>query len=204
MIEFHANFAQSPFDCGIYNVVALHSIIKKQFISPKKGIHDLYSKKLFGKGYLPQTLCDYLQKKGVKTKVLMLSATPVNNRLNDLKNQLQFITEGRDNSFKEYGINSIELTLRRAQNKFNKWLDLLDIKDEDFMPYTDASYKLSIRFEDFYKKNDGGYHYPFGDPIQNDRVGNKELWFYFTSKLKFYLFWIQFYSSRINYIIVPT
>ena len=66
---------------------------------------------------------DVLQK-GVKTKVLMLSATPVNNRLNDLKNQLQFITEGRDNSFKEYGINSIELTLRRAQNKFNKWLDL--------------------------------------------------------------------------------
>jgi tryptophan halogenase len=61
--------------------------------------------------------------------------------------------------------------------KINDWLDLLGIKDKDFMPYTDASYKLSIRFEDFYKKNDGGYHYPFGDPIQNDRVGNKELWF---------------------------
>jgi tryptophan halogenase len=61
--------------------------------------------------------------------------------------------------------------------KINDWLDLLGIKDKDFMPYTDASYKLSIRFEDFYKKNDGGYHYPFGDAIQNDRVGNKELWF---------------------------
>ena len=42
----------------------------------------------------------------------------------------------------------------------NHWLDFLDIKDEDFMPFTKASYKLSIRFEDFYKKGDGGFHYP--------------------------------------------
>mgnify|MGYP003641908617 FL=1 len=56
--------------------------------------------------------------------------------------------------------------------KINDWLELLGIKDKDFMPYTDASYKLSIRFEDFYKKNDGGFHYPFGDVI-----GDKELWF---------------------------
>jgi len=68
---------------------------------------------------------DVLQK-GVKTKVLMLSATPVNNRLNDLKNQLYFITEGQDNSFQGFGINSIEQTLRRAQNKFNNWLELND------------------------------------------------------------------------------
>ena len=38
--------------------------------------------------------------------------------------------------------------------QINIWLDLLNIKDEDFMSHTDASYKLSIRFEDFYKKND--------------------------------------------------
>lgn len=36
--------------------------------------------------------------------------------------------------------------------QINKWLSLLEIKDEEFMPYTDASYKLSIRFENFYKK----------------------------------------------------
>ena len=32
----------------------------------------------------------------MKTKVLMLSATPVNNRLADLKNQIAFMTEGND------------------------------------------------------------------------------------------------------------
>ena len=59
----------------------------------------------------------------------------------------------------------------------NEWLDLLDIKDEDFMPHTDASYKLSIRFEDFYKKGDGGFHYPFGQVVETDKLGLKQVWF---------------------------
>jgi ERCC4-related helicase len=69
-------------------------------------------------------LLDDVLKKGVKTKVLMLSATPVNNKLNDLKNQVAFITEANDNAFKDIGINSIEYTLRKSQNKFNSWLKL--------------------------------------------------------------------------------
>ena len=54
----------------------------------------------------------------------MLSATPVNNRMNDLKNQIAFATEGNDNALSEYGIKSIEQTLRKAQMSFNKWNDL--------------------------------------------------------------------------------
>jgi len=69
-------------------------------------------------------LLDDVLKQGVKTKVLMLSATPVNNKLNDLKNQVAFITEGNDSAFEESGINSIDNTLRRAQSKFNLWLKL--------------------------------------------------------------------------------
>ena len=61
--------------------------------------------------------------------------------------------------------------------QINNWLDLLNIKDEDFMPHTDASYKLSIRFEDFYKKDDGGFHYPFGSVIETEKLGLKQLWF---------------------------
>jgi len=59
---------------------------------------------------------------GVKTKVLMLSATPVNNRMNDLKNQVAFITEGIDDALQSDGIASIEHTLRRAQMRFNQWV----------------------------------------------------------------------------------
>jgi hypothetical protein len=61
---------------------------------------------------------------GVKTKVLMLSATPVNNRLADLKNQIAFVTEGNDVALAANGIASIEATIRKAQGQFNRWLDL--------------------------------------------------------------------------------
>lgn len=67
-------------------------------------------------------LMDEIIRSGVKTKVLMLSATPVNNRMNDLKNQLAFITEGIDSAYSEQGIGSIEETLRKAQTRFNNWL----------------------------------------------------------------------------------
>ncbi len=63
-------------------------------------------------------------KSGVKTKVLMLSATPVNSRMNDLKNQVAFITEGADDALYDTGIVSIEQTLKRAQTQFNAWLKL--------------------------------------------------------------------------------
>jgi len=43
------------------------------------------------------------------------------------------------------------------------WMHLLEI-NEDFMKECDATYKMSIRFEDFYKKNYGHFHYPFGIP----------------------------------------
>jgi len=65
-------------------------------------------------------------KAGVKTKVLMLSATPVNNRMNDIKNQIAFITEGDNQAFAWIGLTNIEITLKKAQTVFNKWTTLPD------------------------------------------------------------------------------
>lgn len=78
-----------------------------------------------------QRLMDDVIKAGVKTKVLMLSATPVNTRMNDIKNQISFITEQNDNAFEEYGIKSIDQTLRQAQQRFNGWLKNRKNKDYD-------------------------------------------------------------------------
>ena len=69
-----------------------------------------------------ERLLNDIIRSGVKTKVLMLSATPVNNRMNDLKNQVAFITEGRDDAFKDIGIKNIDSTLRLAQKQFNQWV----------------------------------------------------------------------------------
>lgn len=68
-----------------------------------------------------QKLMEDVIKAGVETKVLMLSATPVNNRMNDIKNQIAFITEGQDDALKDDGVRSIENSLKNAQAIFNQW-----------------------------------------------------------------------------------
>ena len=73
-----------------------------------------------------QRLMRRVIKEGVKTKVLMLSATPVNNRFNDLKNQLQLAYEGEsENLAKRLNVStSIERIFSDAQRVFNEWSKL--------------------------------------------------------------------------------
>lgn len=69
-----------------------------------------------------ERMMDDIIKAGVKTKVLLLSATPVNNDLKDLRNQIYFLTEGSDTAFKDsIGIGNLKETLRRAQTNFTHW-----------------------------------------------------------------------------------
>lgn len=89
-------------------------------------------------------------KKGVKTKVLMLSATPVNTRFNDLKNQLQLAYEGDSSKIDEKlkTNKSIDEIFRNAQKVFNIWSKskleertaskLLNMLDFDFFEVLDS------------------------------------------------------------------
>ena len=97
-----------------------------------------------------QRLMRKVIKNGVRTKVLMLSATPVNNRFNDLKNQLQLAYEGESEqlSAKLDFAKSIEQIFREAQIAFKKWSELpaeerttdaiLRMLDFDFFELLDA------------------------------------------------------------------
>lgn len=73
-----------------------------------------------------QRLMNKVIRAGVKTKVLMLSATPVNNRFNDLKNQLQLAYEGHVEQINEVlDIDrSIDDVFRSAQLAYNRWTKL--------------------------------------------------------------------------------
>jgi helicase domain/SNF2 family protein len=70
-----------------------------------------------------QKLMNRVIRTGVKTKVLMLSATPVNNRFGDLKNQLQLAYEGRSSSFDEaLGLGkNVDDIFTNAQKVYNHW-----------------------------------------------------------------------------------
>lgn len=73
-----------------------------------------------------QRLMQDVIKSGVNTKVLMLSATPVNNRMTDIKNQIAFITRDNSNALEKYGVTDIDSELTRAQKIFNDWSALDD------------------------------------------------------------------------------
>ncbi|NPV76263.1 MAG: DEAD/DEAH box helicase family protein [Anaerolineae bacterium] len=97
-----------------------------------------------------QKLLRKVIQEGVKTKVLMLSATPVNNRFNDLRNQLALAYEGDSENLnkKLRTSKSVEEVFRNAQKAFNTWSKLpleertaraiLDSLDFDFFELLDS------------------------------------------------------------------
>lgn len=95
---------------------------------------------------------------GQKTKILLLSATPVNNQIADLRNQISFIAGGdvarsedpqHDGAFTEnLGIPSVKETTRQAQTKFTNWTK----KPADQRKARDLIHELG---SDFFKLLDG-------------------------------------------------
>lgn len=65
--------------------------------------------------------------------------------------------------------------------QINKYLDLLDLKDEDWMKECNATYKTSIKFTDF-RKIGSHFHYPFGRLNLESHSRNPMDWFYIASE----------------------
>lgn len=94
-------------------------------------------------------LLNKIIKSGIKTKVLMLSATPVNNHLQDLRNQINFITEENDQALLPTAeIESVNRVISQAQSAFNQWGklsenerttdSLLELLDFDYFKLLDS------------------------------------------------------------------
>lgn len=117
-----------------------------------------------------QKLMNKVIRAGVKTKVLMLSATPVNNRFTDLRNQLALAYEGQSEGLSRNlkTDTSVEEIFRRAQKAFNTWsllppdernaASILKALDFDFFELLDAVTIARSRkhIETFYDTKDIG------------------------------------------------
>lgn len=117
-----------------------------------------------------QKLMNQVIRQGVKTKVLMLSATPVNNRFNDLKNQLALAYEGETDNLNDKlrSGKDIDGIFRHAQAAFNSWASLppeqrtaaaiLNALDFDFFELLDSVTIARSRkhIETFYNTADIG------------------------------------------------
>ena len=117
-----------------------------------------------GKQSRYEKLLNEVIKKGRKTKVLLLSATPVNNSLEDLRNQLYFITADTDNAF-QYTLNipSLKSLISRTKKEFVKWSvqenktqeNLLNSLNADFFNLLDELTIARSRkhIQKYYKEN---------------------------------------------------
>ncbi|TAN42552.1 MAG: ATP-dependent helicase [Nitrospirae bacterium] len=127
---------------GNYNLIVIDE--SHNFRNNTKGKKDEEGNTIRTTRY--ERLMNEIIRKGVKTKVLMLTATPVNNNLKDLRNQIYFITEEKDDAFKEaFNLSNIAETLKVSQNKFTVWSkkpkrnikDLLESFDSGFFKLLD-------------------------------------------------------------------
>jgi hypothetical protein len=113
-----------------------HDRADKMFINEKPKLfvidesHNLRNDK--SKRY--KFLVDQILSQNEDVKVLMLSATPINNSLMDIRNQFKLIVGGNAKGFEEsLDIKNIDYTFRAAQKAFNEWTQEPDPKIGEFI-----------------------------------------------------------------------
>lgn len=74
---------------------------------------------------------------------------------------------------KEYPVIGVgESTIQQLK----EWTSYINLNEKDFMSYTDATYKFSIKFTDFFEKDSGSFHYPFGRPYIEESMSGINDW----------------------------
>ncbi len=112
------NIDLSKFDWGVYDLVVIDE--SHNFRNDSKSRSNESGEIVRRSRY--ETLLEDVIKTGEKTKVLMLSATPVNNSLTDLRNQIYLMTGGREDVFADsLGVRHIKTVVRAAQRQFHEW-----------------------------------------------------------------------------------
>ena len=115
---FSGNTDLENFNWGNYDLVVIDE--SHNFRNNTKGRRDEENNVIRKSRY--ERLMEDIIKGNVKTRVLMLSATPVNTSLKDLRNQISFITEGKDGTFQStLSIPSLNNLIASSQKSFTEW-----------------------------------------------------------------------------------
>lgn len=86
-------------------------------------------------------LLDKIIKKNDDVKILLLSATPINNSLNDIRNQFKLITHGHvDGFYDSLDVRNLDYLFRTAQKVFNEWRQDITPKISDFIKNLPANF----------------------------------------------------------------
>jgi superfamily II DNA or RNA helicase len=116
-VRFHTDLRQGGMHSARVNEEFFTNDKPKLFVIDES--HNLRNDKSSRYNYLVDEI---LKKSKGDIKVLLLSATPINNSFRDVRNQFKLIVKGNNAGFKEsLDINNIEHTFREVQREFNKW-----------------------------------------------------------------------------------
>jgi ERCC4-related helicase len=86
-------------------------------------------------------LLEQILKENEDVKVLLLSATPINNSLNDIRNQFKLMVQGDVSAYEEtLGIRNLDYTFRTAQKVFNEWREEPSPRISDFIKKLPANF----------------------------------------------------------------
>ena len=119
----------SKFNWGNFDLVVIDESHNFRNDSRGKRSRDATGKYKFSRY---EKLLEDIIKTGKKTHVLMLSATPINNSLRDLRNQIYLMTEKNQEHFDEtIGIPNIREAFKLAERKFNDWSKKGNVKNKD-------------------------------------------------------------------------
>ncbi|GBE04054.1 ATP-dependent helicase HepA [bacterium BMS3Abin09] len=128
-------------------------------------------------------LVENILRKNKEVKVLQLSATPINNKLIDVRNQFKLIVKGHDNGFKETNleIGSLESIFRTAQKDFKSWQekenrkisDFIQMLPQKFFSLTDAL--IVARTRKLIESEFGGMSFPKKEDPENEYINPENI-----------------------------
>ncbi|GBE39012.1 ATP-dependent helicase HepA [bacterium BMS3Bbin08] len=128
-------------------------------------------------------LVDKILRSNKEVKVLQLSATPINNKLIDVRNQFKLIVKGHDNGFKETTIEvgSLESIFRTAQKDFKSWQekenrkisDFIQMLPQKFFSLTDAL--IVARTRKLIESEFGGMSFPKKEDPENEYINPENI-----------------------------
>lgn len=129
-----------------------------------------------------QYLIEEILSKNVDVKVLLLSATPINNSLKDIRNQFKIIVKGRNDGFSELlGIKNMDYTFKVAEKKFWEWSKVVNPKIADFVKALPAGFfrltdTLTVaRTRKMIEGHQNGLTFPTKTPPKNLFVTPKDI-----------------------------
>ncbi len=130
-----------------------------------------------------KSLVENILRKNKEVKVLQLSATPINNKLIDVRNQFKLIVKGHDSGFKETAldIGSLESIFRTAQKDFKSWQekenrkisDFIQTLPQKFFSLTDAL--IVARTRKLIESEFGGMSFPEKEDPENEYINPENI-----------------------------